>query len=141
MNARAMVGDSSAWTNLSTFRGHGGKLVFLHGVSDPWFSAQETVRYYELLGRDNAEVPCEDWSRLFLVPGMGHCGGGERTLDRFDVLTPLVDWVEPSRAPDRVIASGASTPGESRPLCPFPAHAHYGGAGDSRAAANYSCRE
>ena len=50
-------GDSSDWTNLSTFRGHGGKLIFLHGVSDPWFSAQETVRYYELLGRDNAEAP------------------------------------------------------------------------------------
>jgi feruloyl esterase len=56
MDARAMVGDSSAWTNLSTFRQHGGKLVFLHGVSDPWFSAQETVRYYELLGRENPRL-------------------------------------------------------------------------------------
>jgi hypothetical protein len=141
MDARAMVGDSSAWTNLSTFRGHGGKLVFLHGVSDPWFSAQETVRYYELLGRDNAEVPLREWSRLFLVPGMGHCGGGARTLDRFDVLTPLVDWVETGRAPDRVVATGASAPGESRPLCPFPAHAQYVGTGDARVAANYTCRE
>jgi pimeloyl-ACP methyl ester carboxylesterase len=141
MDARAMVGDSSAWTNLSTFRGHGGKLVFLHGVSDPWFSAQETVRYYEQLGRDNAEVPLHDWSRLFLVPGMGHCGGGERTLDRFDMLTPLVAWVESGRAPERVIATGASAPGESRPLCPFPAHAHYAGEGDPSAAASYTCRE
>jgi pimeloyl-ACP methyl ester carboxylesterase len=141
MDARAMVGDSSAWTNLSTFRGHGGKLLFLHGVSDPWFSALESVRYYEQLGRDNAEVPLPEWSRLFLVPGMGHCGGGARTLDRFDMLSAVVEWVESGRAPDRVIATGASAPGESRPLCPFPKHAHYNGNGDPREAANYSCRE
>jgi pimeloyl-ACP methyl ester carboxylesterase len=141
MDARAMVGDSSAWTNLSTFRGHGGKLIFLHGVSDPWFSAQESVRYYETLARDNPETPLADWSRLFLVPGMGHCGGGSRTLDQFDMLSAVVDWVEAGRAPDRVIATGNAAPGESRPLCPFPAHAHYNGDGDARAAANYNCRE
>jgi feruloyl esterase len=141
MDARAMVGDSTAWTNLSTFRGHGGKLIFLHGVSDPWFSAQETVRYYELLGRDNAEVPLTDWSRLFLVPGMGHCGGGARTLDQFDMLSAVVDWVESGRAPERVIATGGSMPGESRPLCPYPRHGHFGGAGDAHDAANYTCAE
>jgi feruloyl esterase len=141
MDARAMLGDSSAWTNLSTFRGHGGKLIFLHGVSDPWFSAQESVRYYEALGRDNAESPLRDWSRLFLVPGMGHCGGGARTLDQFDMLSAVVDWVESARAPDRVIATGKSAPGESRPLCPFPQYAHYNGTGDARDAAHYSCRE
>jgi hypothetical protein len=141
MARASMVGDSSAWTNLSTFRGHGGKLIFLHGVSDPWFSAQESVRYYEELGRDNAEVPLPDWSRLFLVPGMGHCGGGTRTLDQFDMLTAVVDWVESSRAPDRVIATGSSVPGESRPLCPFPKHAHFSGSGETRDAANYTCQE
>jgi pimeloyl-ACP methyl ester carboxylesterase len=141
MSARAMLGDSSAWTNLSTFRGHGGKLIFLHGVSDPWFSAQESVRYYEELARDNAEVPIADWSRLFLVPGMGHCGGGARTLDHFDMLSAVVDWVETARAPERVIATGGSMPGESRPLCPYPKHAHFNGSGDAREAANYTCRE
>ena len=139
MDARAMVGDSSAWTNLSSFRGHGGKLIFLHGLSDPWFSAQETVRYYELLGRDNPETPLQDWSRLFLVPGMGHCAGGARTLDQVDLLGAVVDWVEAGRAPERVIATGKSAPGESRPLCPYPAHAQYSGRGDARDAANYSC--
>jgi pimeloyl-ACP methyl ester carboxylesterase len=141
MDARAMVGDSSAWTNLSTFHGHGGKLLFAHGVSDPWFSAQESVRYYQQLGRDNAELPLTDWSRLFLVPGMGHCGGGARTLDQFDLLSAVVDWVESKRAPDRVIATGRSLPGESRPLCPFPSFAHYDAKGDARDAASYSCRE
>lgn len=141
MDARAMAGDSSAWTNLSTFRGHGGKLIFAHGVSDPWFSAQESVRYYQELGRDNPETPLTEWSRLFLVPGMGHCAGGARTLDQFDLLTAVVDWVESARAPDRVVATGKSMPGESRPLCPFPQHAQYNGSGDARDAANYTCKE
>ncbi len=141
MDARAMVGDTSDWTNLSTFRGEGGKLVFAHGVSDPWFSAQESVRYYDELGRDNADAPLREWSRLFLVPGMGHCGGGARTLDRFDLLSAVVEWVEHGRAPERVIATGGSAPGESRPLCPHPAYAKYSGAGDAREAANYTCAE
>jgi feruloyl esterase len=139
MSARAMVGDTNAWTNLSTFRGHGGKLIFMHGVSDPWFSAQDTVQYYERLAADNAEEPVPNWSRLFLIPGMGHCGGGERTLDRFDVLSPLVDWVEKSQAPERVIATGVSAPGESRPLCAYPEYAHYAGSGNASDASNYRC--
>jgi feruloyl esterase len=141
MDARAMAGDSSAWTNLSTYRGHGGKLIFVHGVSDPWFSAQETVRYYQQLRHDNPEVPLAQWSRLFLVPGMGHCAGGARTLDQFDMLSAVVDWVEADRAPDRVIATGKSAPGESRPLCPFPAYAHFEGSADAHDAASYTCRE
>ena len=140
MSSRAMVGDTNAWTNLGTFRGHGGKLLFLHGLSDPWFSAQDTVQYYERLAQDNADEPLAQWSRLFLVPGMGHCGGGERTLDRVDLLSAIVEWVEQGRAPERVIATGASAPGESRPLCPWPAHAQYAGSGDARDASNYICR-
>jgi pimeloyl-ACP methyl ester carboxylesterase len=140
MDARAMVGDTSDWTNLSSFRGHGGKLIFLHGVSDPWFSAQETVRYYGELRRDNDEVPLADWSRLFLVPGMGHCGGGTTTLDRFDMLSAVVDWVEKGKAPDSVVATGAAFPKRSRPLCPYPQHAHYKGNGSSEDAANFECR-
>jgi feruloyl esterase len=139
-DARSMVGDTNAWTNLSTFRGHGGKLIFAHGLSDPWFSAQDTVQYYERLGQDNPEAPLAQWSRLFLVPGMGHCAGGARTLDHFDLLSAIVDWVESDRAPDKVIATGASATGESRPLCPYPAHAQYQGSGDARDAANYSCQ-
>ncbi|MEO8018824.1 MAG: DUF6351 family protein [Pseudomonadota bacterium] len=140
MSARAMLGDSNAWTNLSSFRGHGGKLIFFHGVSDPWFSAQDTVQYYERLGHDNAEVPLADWSRLFLVPGMGHCGGGERALDHFDMLGAIVEWVENGRAPASVTATGTSAAGESRPLCPWPAHGHYSGNGDARDATNYTCK-
>jgi feruloyl esterase len=140
-DARAMLGDSDAWTNLSGFRGHGGRLIFFHGVSDPWFSALETVRYYEQLSKDNDPAPVTDWSRLFLIPGMAHCGGGERTLDRFDMVTAIVNWVEHGTAPQSVVATSAAQPGVSRPLCPYPAHAQYGGSGSLADAANYACRE
>jgi hypothetical protein len=76
-DGRSMAGDTNAWTNLSGFTAHGGKLIFYHGNSDPWFSALETVRYYEQMARDNGPAAVQDWSRLFLVPGMGHCRGGE----------------------------------------------------------------
>ena len=141
MDARAMIGDSSAWTNLGTFRGRGGRLIFVHGLSDPWFSARESVRYYEQMRSDNSGAPLTDWSRLFLVPGMGHCGGGARTLDQFDLLSAVVDWVEGGHAPERIIATGKSAPGESRPLCPYPRHAQFGGSGDAHEASSYTCTD
>jgi len=140
-NAVEMAGDSDAWTNLSSFNGHGGKLIFFHGMSDPWFSALDTVGYYQRLQADNGRGPVGVWSRLFLVPGMGHCGGGEATLDHFDMLTAIVDWVEQGRAPAQVTATGRAFPGRSRPLCAYPQHAQYNGSGDSEVAANFSCRD
>jgi hypothetical protein len=142
-DAREMLGDTDAWTNLSSFTAHNGKLIFYHGLSDPWFSALETVRYYTALGADPSDGagPVTEWSRLFLVPGMGHCGGGEATLDRFDMLSAIVAWVEQGQAPSQVIATGAAYPGRSRPLCPYPQHAQYSGQGDSESAANFSCRD
>lgn len=142
-DAREMMGDTDAWTNLSSFTAHGGKLIFYHGLSDPWFSPLETVRYYTALGADPSAGagPVTQWSRLFLVPGMAHCGGGEATLDRFDMLTAIVAWVEQGQAPSQVIATGAAYPGRSRPLCPYPHHAHYNGQGDSESAANFSCQD
>jgi hypothetical protein len=71
---------------------------------------------------------------------MGHCQGGEQTLDSFDMLSAVVDWVENGVAPDSVVATGASMPGVSRPLCPHPQHPHYTGSGDSNDAANFECR-
>ena len=96
------LGDTDGWTNLSSFSGHGGKLLFYHGVSDPWFSSLDTVQYYEKLAAASGGLDAtRDWSRLFLVPGMGHCGGGS-TLDQFDMLSAIVDWVEKdARACDR----------------------------------------
>jgi feruloyl esterase len=139
ISARSMVGDTHAWTNLNSFRANGGKLMLMHGVSDPWFSAEDTVQYYERLGADNAGEPIDRWSRLFLVPGMGHCGGGKRTLDHFDLLEAIVNWVEKNRAPERVVARVSSAPEETRPLCAYPAYARYRGNGDPRQASSYAC--
>jgi len=139
--APSTLGDTRPWTNLSSFSGHSGKLLFYHGVSDPWFSALDTIGYYENLGEANGGADqVRSWSRLFLVPGMGHCAGGTAALDRFDMLSAIVDWVEKAQAPDAVIATGTAFPGRSRPLCPYPQHAHYKGRGNSEDAANFECR-
>jgi pimeloyl-ACP methyl ester carboxylesterase len=136
----AQLGDS-LWTNLTTFSGHGGKLLFYHGLSDPWFSPLETLRYYEKMAKDTSNGSADSWSRMFFVPGMGHCQGGSATLDRFDMLSAIVDWVEKGQAPDRVIATGPAYPGRSRPLCPYPKYAEYTGHGDQNDANNFVCRE
>ena len=129
-----------AATNLSTFSGAGGKLIFFHGDSDPWFSPLDTLGYYKSLAADNggAEKVAE-WSRMFLVPGMAHCGGG-LSLDRFDMLTAVVNWVEKGAAPDSITATGKAFPGRSRPLCAYPKHAKYNGSGDTEDAKNFSCQ-
>ncbi len=136
------VTDTAGWTNLTTFSIGGGKLLFYHGVSDPWFSALDTVEYYERLGHSNGGADAvRDWSRLFLVPGMGHCGGGAQTLDRFDLLTPMVEWVEKGTAPNAVVATGRSFPGRSRPLCAYPQFARYKGTGNPEDAASFVCSD
>jgi pimeloyl-ACP methyl ester carboxylesterase len=141
-NPTSLVGDSWSWTNLSTFSSHGGKLLFYHGVSDPWFSAKDTIDYYQRMTAANGgEGRVKDWSRLFLSPGMGHCSGGSAALDTFDFLTAAVNWVEKNSPPESVIATGRAFPGRSRPLCAFPAYAQYKGQGDPEDAANFVCRQ
>jgi feruloyl esterase len=136
-----MLTDTASWTNLNTFSSRGGKLLFYHGVSDPWFSAMDTIDYYDRVSAagGGADV-VRGWSRLFLSPGMGHCSGGDGALDHFDLLTPLVAWVEKGEAPDAVPATARTAPGRTRPLCAYPQHAHYKGSGDPNALASYECR-
>jgi len=129
-----------ASTNLSTFSGDGGKLIFFHGDSDPWFSPLDTLEYYKSLAATNGGADkVTEWSRMFLVPGMGHCGGG-LALDRFDMLSAVVNWVEKGAAPDAVIATGKAFPGRSRPLCAYPKHAQYTGSSNSEDARNFTCQ-
>jgi feruloyl esterase len=132
---------TSSWTNLNTFSSRGGKLVFYHGVSDPWFSALDTIDYYERMTAANGgSSHVMNWSRLFLAPGMGHCGGGETALDTFDLLGAVVDWVEKGTAPNAVIATGRGFPGRQRPLCAYPQYASYKGQGDPQDSRNFECR-
>jgi len=128
--------DTNVWTDLDTFLGRDGKILFFHGVSDPWFSAYDSWDYWQRAADTNG-TSFADASRYYMIPGMGHCGGGN-AFDRFDLLGPLVDWVEQGRAPDRPLASRADG-SASVPLCPHPAYPHYEG-GDPNLAASYSCR-
>lgn len=133
---------TSTWTNLNTFSARGGKLIFYHGVSDPWFSALDTVDYYERMTKANGGAAAVTrWSRLFLVPGMGHCGGGPAALDTFDMLNAVVEWVEQGKAPASITATGRALSGRGRPLCPYPQHAHYKGTGNPDDPAAFECRE
>lgn len=130
----------SVSVNLTTFAAHRGKLIFYHGDSDPWFSPLDTFGYYKDMAAGNGGLATvSQWSQFYFVPGMNHCGGG-RALDNFDLLGPIVDWVEKGTAPQSVVASGKSFPGRSRPLCPYPKHAQYKGEGDTEDAHNFECR-
>ena len=128
-------------TDLSRFKARQGKLVIVHGVSDPIFSANDTIRWYERLNQVNQGHAAE-FVRTFAVPGMNHCGGGPST-DQFDAFAALVNWTEKSQAPDKIVATaGAATPwpGRTRPLCAYPAQARYTGSGSIEDAANFACR-
>jgi feruloyl esterase len=128
-----------ASTNLSTFSSNGGKLIFFHGDSDPWFSPLDTLQYYQSLAATNGGADkVAEWSRIYLVPGMTHCAGGP-SLDQFDMLSPLVNWVEKGAAPASVTATGKTFPGRSRPLCAYPTHAQYSGTEDTEDAKNFRC--
>ena len=92
----------------------GGKLIFVHGVSDAWFSAQDTTQLLPAAHRRQWRPRDRDEMEPAL-PGAGHGPLRRRrsTLDRFDMLTAIVDWVEKGVAPDAVIATGAAFPGRS----------------------------
>ena len=132
----AAINDAVA-TLLTTFAGRGGKMIVYHGLSDQAMATGALTEWYERLSPRGAEGP-QDWARLFLIPGMTHCAGGQST-DQFDMLAAIQDWVENKRAPDRVVASGKAFPGVTRPLCPYPKVARYTG-GDTNDAGSFSCR-
>lgn len=132
----AAINDAGA-TLHTTFAERGGKMIVYHGLSDQAMWAGALTQWYEKLTPRDNQGP-QSWARLFLVPGMTHCGGGQST-DRFDMLTAIQQWVEQGQAPDHVVATGRAFPGKSRPLCPYPKVARFDG-GDSDDEASFSCR-
>jgi hypothetical protein len=114
--------------------------MMIHGISDPFFSAYDTARYYERVVRDNGGLDkTMPWVRYFEIPGMNHCGGGP-ALEDFDPLTALVEWTEKNQAPEHMLANGKQFPGVSRPLCAYPSYPHYRGSGSRDDAANFECK-
>jgi hypothetical protein len=128
--------------DLSAFREHGGKILWYHGTVDPSTPYSEIIRYYENMDDETKghSNKTSDFARVFVVPGFGHCSGGSG-LDRFDPLTPMVNWVEKGIAPEVMIATGNNFPGRSRPICAYPETAEYKGSGSIEDAASFTCRK
>jgi hypothetical protein len=149
--------------DLRSFRDNGGKLIQYHGWGDAAISPLSSIEYYESVRAFLSRFPDArrektdpmDFYRLFLVPGMAHCGGGigpndfgnavnsMRTDAEHDILTALEAWVERDTAPAKLVGSGRAvndpTKTLTRPLCPYPQTAHYRGTGDPNVAENYTC--
>ena len=128
--------------DLHRFSDHGGKLLLYHGWADGSVAPGASVNYYNsVLKTMGGPSKTAAWLRLFMIPGMGHCGGGEGP-NTFDMVATLEAWVEHGHAPDRIIASRV-TDGRverTRPLCPYPQVATYTGSGSIDDAANFTCR-
>ena len=129
--------------DLRGFRERGGKLLQYHGWNDQLISAQNSIDYYEsVLSFFGRGGDVANFYRLFMAPGLAHCGGGTGPTT-FDMQTVLEQWVEGGVVPDRVVASRAvnGVVDRLRPLCPYPQVAVYNGSGDTNDAANFTCRE
>jgi feruloyl esterase len=125
--------------DLTEFRDRGGKLLLYHGWADPGPAPENTIDYYEAV-TETLGGNQDDWMRLFLLPGVGHCGGGVGP-SQADFLGSLDAWRESGTAPDSILATRGGANGMSRPLCPYPQIARYSGSGSTSDAANFTCAQ
>ena len=140
--------------DLGAFRTRGGKLILYHGWNDPAIPALNTVNYYQDVIAKMGRSAADSFTRLYMVPGMQHCGGGPGPEDfgealdatstdpQHNIRTTLENWVEKGTAPSSFIVSkapSANSPEITRPLCPYPQFAKYKGTGDPNQAQNFTC--
>ena len=125
--------------DLTRFRARGGRILMYFGWADPALNPLMGLNYYERM-RQAMGGRTDEFFRLFMLPGVLHCGGGVGPAD-FDSITPLVEWVERGAAPDRLIATQrlAGKPIRTRPLCVFPQVAKFRGSGSPDEAASFVC--
>jgi feruloyl esterase len=127
--------------DLKPFKSRNGKLVMYHGWADSDVPPEDGVRYYEAVQHAmGGPGQTTDFFRLFMVPGMGHCGGGGGP-NSFDAFGALDQWVEQGKAPEKIVAAHIvnGVTDRTRPLCPYPQIAKWKGAGSIDEAANFSC--
>ena len=131
-------------TGLGPFFARGGKLLLSHGWTDGLIPANNTVAFYGVLSKSVPPKAAQNQLRLFMVPGMNHCSGGEGPSS-IDTLAAIDAWATTSRAPDRLIAArtpggpGPQQPPMTRPLCPYPATDRYKGQGPTDQADSFTC--
>lgn len=126
--------------DLSAFQKAGGKLILWHGWADQHISPLFTIQYYEAMQNQMGESTVGQFARLYLVPGVGHCGGGEG-FPNIDLVSKITGWVEQGSAPNDVMTyqtDASNNVTASRPVYPYPAVAKYAGSGDWHSGANYT---
>jgi hypothetical protein len=128
--------------DLTAFRDRGGKAIVWHGLSDQLITPEGTIDYYKRVQEKmgGAEKTAQ-FARLFLAPGVGHCGGGSGPAP-YGQLDALLAWVEDGKAPAGLAAARRDQAGaftRSRPLCQYPLVAKYKGTGSTDEAANFVC--
>ncbi len=127
--------------DLTAFRKLGGKMILWHGWADQNIAPRNTINYYNSVVEDvGSEAETQEFLRLFMLPGVGHCRGGEGP-DQVDWLSLLEQWVEKGVAPEMAVASKVKDNKvvRTRLLCPYPQVADYKGSGSLDDAANYVC--
>ena len=139
-SAMEFMGTSS--TDYRRFRAGGSKLIVYSGQADPVFSSKYHVSWYrDLMDRFGGLRDTQQFARLFVVPGMNHCGGGPAT-SQFDAFSALVKWVERGQGPSSLVGTAPDDtpwPGRTRPICAYPAQPRYVGHGSIEDAANFVC--
>jgi feruloyl esterase len=146
----------NAKPDLTAFERHGGKLIQYHGWADNMVSAFASVDFYNQIVAKMGKARADRFYRLFMAPGVNHCGGGPGPFNfggaspavshdpEHDVVAALDAWVTKKKAPETLIGThldAGKKPDRTRPICPFPLEAKYKGAGDINEAGNFECKD